>query len=138
MGQTITLCTRKANLRFCIYNENKKIQYDSKRDDYAQRIEWMGGAFRVFKRRKGSLKKKLEIGKDYFVEVYSVGSIDDFEEDYYSYHLAIGDPILNSRIDTFYAGKTLSIPEKGFSNVLAFNLQDGSVPDTALVKRITP
>ena len=91
----------------------------------------------MFKRRKGSLKKKLEIGKDYFVEVYSVGSIDDFEEDYYSYHLAIGDPILNSRIDTFYAGKTLSIPEKGFSNVLAFNLQDGSVPDTALVKRIT-
>ena len=137
VGQTITLCTRKANLRFCIYNENKKIQYDSKRDDYAQRIEWMGG-FSCVQKAKGSLKKKLEIGKDYFVEVYSVGSIDDFEEDYYSYHLAIGDPILNSRIDTFYAGKTLSIPEKGFSNVLAFNLQDGSVPDTALVKRITP
>lgn len=105
--------------------------------NYAQRIEWMGG-FSCVQKAKGSLKKKLEIGKDYFVEVYSVGSIDDFEEDYYSYHLAIGDPILNSRIDTFYAGKTLSIPEKGFSNVLAFNLQDGSVPDTALVKRITP
>lgn len=136
-GETITLCTRKANLRFCIYNENKKIQYDSKSDDYAQRIEWMGG-FSCVQKAKGSLEKKLEIGKDYFVEVYSVGSIDDFEEDYNSYQLAIGDPILNSRIDTFYAGKTLSIPEKGFSNVLAFNLQDGSVPDTALVKRITP
>ena len=90
MGQTITLCTRKANLRFCIYNENKKIQYDSKRDDYAQRIEWMGG-FSCVQKAKGSLKKKLEIGKDYFVEVYSVGSIDDFEEDYYSCLLYTSD-----------------------------------------------
>ena len=136
-GETITLCTRKANLRFCIYDENKEIQYDSNYDGYAHRIEWMGG-FSCVQKAKDSLEKSLEMGKDYFVEVYSVGSIDDFEEDYYSYHLAIGDPILNSRIDTFYAGRTLSIPEKGFSNVLAFNLQGGSVPDTALVKRITP
>ena len=136
-GETITLCTRKADLRFCIYDENGEIRYDSNYDGHARRIEWMGG-FSCVQKAKDSLEQSLEMGENYFVEVYSVGSIVDFEEDYYSYHLAIGDPILDPHFDTFYAGRTLSIPENGFSNVLAFNLQGGRVPDTALVKRISP
>ncbi len=136
-GETITLCTRKANLRFCIYDENGEMRYDSNYDGHASRIEWMDN-FSCVEKADTSLEQSLEMGENYFVEVYSVGSNDDFIEDYYTYYLAIGDPILRSRIDTFYAGRTLSIPEKRFSNVLAFNLQGGSVPDTALVKRITP
>ena len=36
-GETITLCTSKANLRFCIYDENGEIQYSGQWDygDYA-------------------------------------------------------------------------------------------------------
>lgn len=136
-GETITLCTIHANLRFCIYDENGERRYNSSADEYASRSEWKN-VFSCVQKANASLREKLEMGKDYYVEVYSVGSTDDFEENFYSYHLAIGDPILNRCVDTFYTEKTLFIPQNGFSNVLAFNLQGVRVPDTALVKKIFP
>lgn len=139
---TITLCTSKANLRFCIYEETSENGdldsiYDSSQDRDARRIEWMSGYSCVYKARE-ALVDALEIDHTYLLEVYSASQPEGFEEDFYTYKLAIGDPVLCAGTGTVYASASFPIPEKQFSNIFVFNINHSNIPDTALVLDLFP
>lgn len=135
---TVTLYTSKADLRFCIYEGNtEEPKYNSNDDQNARRTECKVG-FSCVEKARQKLAEKLQVGQDYYLEVYSVDEKNDPVQDYYTYYLAVGDPVLQGGFATVSAKASLSVPANGLSSSYFWNIIDADIPDTALVQAITP
>lgn len=115
-----------------------KQKYDLSKDSKAGRTKWKSNYSCVYK-ANDALENSLERGHTYLLEVYSTsGSGKIIEGDFYTYHLAIGEPVLLPGYGTFYGSTSLSIPERKYSDIYTFKIDSPNIPDTALVSEITP
>lgn len=139
LNDTITMFSGSAVFDFKIYEDDadEKEVYDSKRDSDAHRIRWNDGIQNVVK-AKESLSEKLVYGKQYYLELYVMKPMGEVMEDFHTYALFVGDPVLLSGNTKIYATSSLTIPSSGHSDIKTFTISGDSLPDTAVVYSVFP
>lgn len=139
LNDTITIFSGSAVFDFRIYEDDAdgKEIYDTKKDRDSHRIQWTDGIKNVVK-AKERLTEQLKYGKQYYLELYVTKTAGEIMEDFHTYSLFVGDPVLLFGHTKIYATSALTIPSSGYSDIKTFTISGDSLPDTAAVYSAFP
>ncbi len=139
LNDTITIFSGSAVFDFRIYEDDAdgKEIYDTKKDRDSHRIQWTDGIKNVVK-AKERLTEQLKYGKQYYLELYVTKTAGEIMEDFHTYSLFVGDPVLLFGHTKIYATSALTIPSSGYSDIKTFTISGDSLPNTAAVYSAFP